>query len=85
MTIRHRSAINLVKVDSKTGELASSSSPNVILEAFKEGTDPQPDGVSSSVGVVTGSPVSGLDSTGFSAAPSAASNSGINSGTGGLY
>lgn len=77
--------INLVKVDSKTGELASSSSPNVILEAFKEGTDPQPDGGASSLGVVTGSPVSGLDGSGFSAAPSAASSSGINSGTGGLY
>jgi penicillin-binding protein 1A len=75
--------INLVKVDAKTGELASSASPNVILEAFKDGTDPQPDGGSS--GVVTGSPVSGLDGTGFIAAPSAASDSGVNSGTGGLY
>jgi penicillin-binding protein 1A len=77
--------INLVKVDAKTGELASSTSPNVILEAFKDGTDPQPDGSGSSVGVVTGSPVSGLDGSGFSAAPSTSSDSGINSGTGGLY
>jgi penicillin-binding protein 1A len=77
--------INLVKVDAKTGELASSTSPNVILEAFKDGTDPQPDGSGSPMGVVTGSPVSGLDGSGFTAAPSTSSDSGINSGTGGLY
>lgn len=74
--------INLVKVDPKTGQLASSSSPNVILEAFKEGTDPQFDGGGSSVGVVTGSPVSGLDGSGMQ--PPTSDNS-VNSGTGGLY
>ncbi|MGB3808985.1 MAG: penicillin-binding protein 1A [Parvibaculum sp.] len=75
--------INLVKVDPKTGQLASSSSPNVILEAFKDGTDPQMDSGSSSLGVVTGSPVSGLDGA---PAPSPGTNDeGINSGTGGLY
>jgi penicillin-binding protein 1A len=75
--------INLVKVDPKTGQLASSSSPSVILEAFKEGTDPQFDG-GSSIGVVTGSPVSGLDSSGMAPPPSGGDSS-VNTGTGGLY
>ena len=77
--------INLVKVDPKTGQLASSSSPNVILEAFKEGTDPQFDGGGSSVGVVTGSPVSGLDGGDMGPPPTAGGDGGVNSGTGGLY
>lgn len=76
--------INLVKVDAKTGQLASSSSPNVILEAFKEGTEPQFDGGGSSVGVVTGSPVSGLDNSTVGLPPAGADSS-VNSGTGGLY
>ncbi len=74
--------INLVKVDAKTGELASSTSPNVILEAFKEGTDPQPDDTNATLSVVTGSPVSSLDGTG---APAIPANTSVNSGTGGLY
>lgn len=74
--------INLVKVDAKTGELASSTSPNVILEAFKEGTDPQPEGVSTSLSVVTGSPVSNLNGASTSAIPA---DTNVNSGTGGLY
>tara|TARA_R110000824_G_scaffold366730_2_gene555521 strand:- start:17070 stop:19580 length:2511 start_codon:yes stop_codon:yes gene_type:complete len=77
--------INLVKVDARTGELASSSSPDVILEAFKEGTDPQPDNGGSSLGVVTGSSVSSLDGTGMISGGPPASNADITSGTGGLY
>jgi len=69
-----------VKVDHRTGQLASSSDPDVILEAFKEGTEPQSSS-SSSLGVVTGTPVTGLDS----GAPGGNSNSSIDSGTGGLY
>lgn len=72
--------ISLVKVDHRTGQLASSSDPDVILEAFKEGTEPQSSS-SSSLGVVTGTPVTGLDS----GAPGGNSNSSIDSGTGGLY
>ncbi|MDO8289575.1 MAG: penicillin-binding protein 1A [Parvibaculum sp.] len=76
--------INLVKVNAKTGQLASAGSPGVILEAFKDGTDPQPDN-SGAIGVITGSPVSGLDNSGFSAPATAASDSDVNTGTGGLY
>ena len=35
--------IRLVRIDAKTGMLASSGSPNVILEAFKPGTEPSAD------------------------------------------
>jgi penicillin-binding protein 1A len=35
--------IRLVRVDAKTGTLASSGSPNVILEAFKPGSEPGAD------------------------------------------
>ncbi|MDR3498085.1 MAG: penicillin-binding protein 1A [Parvibaculum sp.] len=75
--------INLVKVDLKTGQLASSSGSNVILEAFKDGTEPQTSSASPSVGVVTGTPVSGLDNP--SGTPQPGAGTAINSGTGGLY
>jgi penicillin-binding protein 1A len=74
--------INLVKVDAKTGELASSTSPNVILEAFKEGTEPQPENANTTLSVVTGSPVSSLNGT---SAPAIPADTNVNSGTGGLY
>jgi penicillin-binding protein 1A len=75
--------INLVKIDLKTGQLASSSGSNVILEAFKDGTEPQTSSASPSVGVVTGTPVSGLDNP--SGTPQPGAGTAINSGTGGLY
>jgi penicillin-binding protein 1A len=75
--------INLVKIDYKTGQLASSNDPNVILEAFKEGTEPQTTSTGPSVGVVTGTPVTGLDTPSNTPAPGAGTT--INSGTGGLY
>jgi penicillin-binding protein 1A len=75
--------INLVKIDLKTGQPASSEDPNVILEAFKEGTEPQTASTGPTVGVVTGTPVTGLDNP--SGAPQPGAGAAINSGTGGLY
>jgi len=77
--------INLVKIDAKTGELASASDPNVILEAFKEGTEPQPQNANASLSVVTGAPVSSLDSGTYPPPPANDTGGNINSGTGGLY
>lgn len=76
--------INLVKIDLKTGQLASSDDPNVILEAFKEGTEPQLSSQGTTIGVVTGTSVTGLDSETPAAQPGTG-GSNINSGTGGLY
>ncbi len=76
--------ISLVKIDHKTGQLASSSDPDVILEAFKEGTEPQSSSSSSSAGVVTGTPVTGLDGGTSSGQPSGGGGA-VDSGTGGLY
>lgn len=73
--------INLVKIDAKSGQLASSSDPNVILEAFKEGTEPQSASGTPTLGVVTGAPVTDFDG----GASGAASGDSITSGTGGLY
>jgi penicillin-binding protein 1A len=76
--------INLVKIDASTGELATAKTSDVILEAFKDGTAPQPDDSKSNLSVVIGTPVSSVDGGGFSAPPPADDRS-INSGTGGLY
>ncbi|KAB7740528.1 PBP1A family penicillin-binding protein [Parvibaculum sedimenti] len=75
--------ISLVKVDHKTGQLATSSDPDVILEAFKEGTEPQASS-NSSLNVVTGTPVTGTDG-GTLGAPASSGGGAIDSGTGGLY
>lgn len=74
--------INLVKVDSKTGQLAASGDPNVILEAFKEGSEPQTSSSAPSIGVVSGTPVVGPGENTLGA-PTGGGN--IDSGTGGLY
>ena len=36
--------IRFVRIDSKTGKLANSNNPDAILEVFKAGTEPTPDG-----------------------------------------
>ena len=65
--------IRLVRVDSNTGVLARPGDKNVILEAFKDGTQP-----STSASVIEGETWSdGSGEGGFLAAPS--------TGTGGLY
>lgn len=83
--------INLVKIDMKTGQLATPGDANVILEAFKEGTEPQEGGLTPSVGVVTGMPVtdsggaSGTAPDGASGALPGGGSGSVGTGTGGLY
>jgi penicillin-binding protein 1A len=76
--------INLVKIDPKTGQLASSGDPRVILEAFKEGTEPQMDASAPTVGVVTGTPAQGIEGNTLGTPPNPGGE-GVNTGTGGLY
>ena len=68
------SGINLVRINSKTGERARPGDRSVILEAFKPGTEPTNDGRNN---VLDGSePISGVSSDPFNS---------TTSGTGGLY
>jgi penicillin-binding protein 1A len=75
--------INLVRVDPRTGQLADPTNPNAILEAFKEGTEPQYASNTEVQSVVGGGiPQSGGDGN-VDAVPAGSGT--IDSGTGGLY
>ena len=50
------SGITLVKIDRKTGALASGDGPGTILEAFKAGTEPQLTSVAPALGIAGGIP-----------------------------
>jgi penicillin-binding protein 1A len=67
--------IRLVRVDLKTGQRAQPGDANVILEAFKPGTEPNGQG-----GVVMGVGVSTPDGGGGASTPAPSSDS-----NGGLY
>ena len=78
--------INLVKIDLKTGELASPGDDKVILEAFKDGTEPKPGASGPTVGIVSGAPgAGGANGPEGNGGPPITGGSNINSGTGGLY
>ena len=77
--------INLVRVDPRTGQLADPTNPGAILEAFKEGTEPQYNSNAEELSVVGGGVAMGPDD---GAAPMGGypdDAGSIDSGTGGLY
>jgi hypothetical protein len=56
--------ISLVKVNLKTGKLADGEGSGVILEAFKQGTEPQPDSSAPGVSLFGSVPLVTEDETG---------------------
>lgn len=66
--------LNLVRINAKTGKLASAGDEQVILEAFKPGTAPGDTPA-----------LSADDDPGFAAPPQMEDDSGLGEGTGGLY
>jgi len=76
--------INLVRVDPRTGQLADPTNPTTILEAFKEGTEPQYNTGPAEQSVVGGGVQQSYGSGDYTEFPSYGGGA-IDSGTGGLY